>query len=318
MAFAFAALLHPAPAKAEQVFIDLTHPLPTFKAKKSDPLAPDLEEPWGDGPRHPGFGKHAILSIASSPTDQGDFLLGRLVLSEHHGTHVDAPSHFANNATSLEQGGIPADRRKSLHQLTAEELIGPIVLIDISERVARELAKNGGLPSPDTAITDFSNDSLNVVRPEDIDAVADQLDNGVWLVLNFGWSQFFFDNPYFLLSPYINGWNHPGLSPAAVDRLIEVMEAKSIRINGIVADNIGVDSGHGAIGPDRRWTRPWYAHVRLLQRGLLFVENTANLDQLSEAVAQGSNNCLLMVGALKYVQGTGSPARVMAICTAVN
>ncbi len=250
------AFLCPGSARSGQIFIDLTHPLPTFKAKKSDPLVPDLQEPWGDGARHPGFGKHAILSIASSPTDLGDFLLGRLVLSEHHGTHVDAPSHFANNATSLEQGGIPADRRKSMHQLTAEELIGPIVLIDISKRVAQELERNGGQPSPDIRVTDFSNESPNVVRPEDIDAVADRLDNGVWLVLNLGWSRFFFDNPYFFLSPYINGWNHPGLSPAAVDRLIEIMEAKGVRINGIVADNIGVDSGHSAIGPDRRWTKP--------------------------------------------------------------
>lgn len=307
-----------AEARAEQIFIDLTHPMPTFAPKAEDPQSPDHERPWGEGVRHPGFGKHAVLSMASSPTDLGDFLLGRLVLSEHHGTHVDAPNHFANNATSLEQGGIPADRRKAMHQLSAEELIGRVVLIDISARVERELARNGGEPSPDPAVTDFSNGSGNVVGPADIAAVAEQLDNGVWLVLNLGWSRFFFDSPYLTRGPYINGWNHPGLSAAAVDTLIEVMEDKGIRINGIVADNLGIDTGDSAIGPDRRWSKPWYAHVRLLQRGLLFVENTANLAQLSEAVVPGAGNCLLMVGALKYEGGTGGPARVMSVCNAMN
>ena len=305
-------------AKAEQIFIDLMHPLPTFKPKDGSPLSPDLTRPWGNGERHPGFGKPAILSIANAPSEPGDFRLGRVILSEHHGTHVDAPNHFANNATSLEEGGIPASRRRAMHQLTAEDLIGPVVMIDISDRVERELAKNGGEPSPDTHITDFSNGSRNVVGADDIAAVADRIDNGVWLVLNLGWSRFYFDGPLFTRSRYINGWNHPGLSAAAVDKLIEVMDAKGVRINGIVADNLGIDSGHSAIGPDRLWTKPWYAHVRLLQRGLLFVENTANLDQLSEAVVPGSGNCLLMVGALKYEQGTGGPARVMSICNAIN
>ncbi|MDH3476362.1 MAG: hypothetical protein OEM59_22010, partial [Rhodospirillales bacterium] len=151
----------------------------------------------------------------------------------------------------------------------------------------------------------------NVVGPDDIAAVAGKLDNGVWLVLNLGWSDFFFQGADFAKDPYINGWNHPGMNKAAVDKLIEVMDQKGILINGIVADNIGIDSGESAIGEDDKWTNSWYAHVRLLQRGLKFVENAANLGQLAMAKAE---SCTLVVGAPKHIRGTGGPSRLVAIC----
>lgn len=156
-------------------------------------------------------------------------------------------------------------------------------MIDISGRVQSELDKNGGKPSPDKSVTDFSNASANVVTADDINAVADQIDDGVFLVLNLGWSGFFFEGADFAKDPYINGWNHPGMNKAAVDRLIEIMEDKGVRIGGILADNIGIDSGESAIGIDDKWTDSWHAHVRLLQRGLIFVENATNLEQVAMA-----------------------------------
>ena len=42
---------------------------------------------------------------------------------------------------------------------TVDDLIGPVVLIDISSRVRAELDKNGGKPSPDPKTTNFSNSS---------------------------------------------------------------------------------------------------------------------------------------------------------------
>jgi kynurenine formamidase len=182
------------------------------------------------------------------------------------------------------------------------------VLIDIAGRVSAELAKNGGKPSPDKAVTDFSNASMNVVTAADIDAVADQLENGTWLVLNLGWSQFLYD-PDFATSPYINGWNYPGINKEAVDRLIQVMDEKGIKINGLVADNIGIDTGESSIGEGGNWTNSWHAHVHLLQRDLKFVENATNLGQLV-----GAGDCQLFVGAIKHVRGTGGASRVVALC----
>ncbi len=298
-------------ALADSFAIDLTHPIPTFKPMEGDPMKPDLGQPWLDSTPIPSFGQQAVLSYSQFPTNQGYFDLGTLVLSEHHGTHMDTPGHFVNNAETQAAGNPPADRRKLAHLLGAEDLTGRIVLIDISGRVDAELAKNGGKPSPDTAVTDFSDDSGNVVTADDIAAVAGRLADGVWLVLHQGWSRFYFQGTDFAKDPYINGWNYPGLTPAAVDKIIEIEDAKGIRINGILSDVIGVETGENSIGEDDQWTNSWYAHVHGLQRGWKFVENANNLGQLAMAKP---DNCTLVVGALKHVRGGGGPSRVMALC----
>jgi len=308
-AAAAALLMAGQPAFGDTFTIDLTHPLPTFEPRQDDPMKPDLDKPWDHSEPIPTFGQQAVLALSELPTSDGHFDLGQLVLSEHHGTHMDTPGHYINNADSMEQGGLEPGERKLAHQITADDLIGPAVVIDISGRVHSELDKNGGRPSPDTGVTDFSNSSANVVTADDISAVAEQIEDGVFLVLNLGWSQFFFDGPDFAEDPYVNGWNHPGMSRAAVDRLIEVMEDKGVRIGGIIADNIGIDSGESAIGVDDKWTDSWHAHVRLLQRGVVFVENATNLGQVAMAGA-----CTIMIGAPKHVRGTGGPSRVLALC----
>ena len=299
------------PVSAETFTIDLTHPIPTFKPMAGDPLKPDTTQPWLDSKPIPSFGQQTILEISTFPVGQGHFDLGRIVLAEHHGTHLDSPGHFVNDPSSMEPDGIKLEERKLAHTLGSNDLIGPVVVIDISGRVQAELEKNGGRPSPDRKVTDFSNSSTAVVTADDIAAVADRLDNGVWLALNLGWSRYFFEGTDFAKDPYVNGWNHPGMTKEAVDKLIEVMKARNILIGGIIADNIGIDSGQSARGDDDKWANSWHAHVRLLQRGVKFVENATNLDQLAMA-APGS--CTLVVGAPKHVRGTGGPSRVMAIC----
>lgn len=295
-----------------QTVLDLTHPIPTFAPMEGDPMKPDLSKPYEDIGLHPSFGGQAVFALGKFPTNQGHFDLGTLVLPEHHGTHLDTPGHYVNDTSSMEASGTAPSNRKLAHQLGASDLIGRVVMIDISGRVQAELDKNGGKPSNDTTVTDFSNESNNVVGADDIAAVADQLDDGVWLALNLGWGKFFFEGADFVKDPYINAWNHPGISKDGVDKLIEVMDQKGIKIGGIIADNIGIDSGQSAIGDDDKWTNSWHAHVRLLQRGVLFVENGANLDKL--AAVGDPSNCLLSVGAPKHVRGTGGPSRVLAIC----
>ena len=309
MTIAAAAVAFAAPALAGSITIDLTHPIPTFHPTEGDPTAPDLNRPWLDSVPIPSFGQQAVFSISEFPTSQGHFDLGRIILSEHHGTHLDTPGHYINNEGSMEAGGAAPGERKLAHQLSSDDLIGPAVVIDISGRVQAELDKNGGMASADRAVTDFSNGSGNVVTAGDIDAVADRIADGVFLVLNLGWSDFFFQGTDFVNDPYINGFNHPGMNKEAVDRLIEIMESKGVRIGGIVADNIGIDSGQSAIGDDDKWTNSFHAHIRLLQRGVLFVENATNLGQVAMA-----GDCTIVVGAPKHVRGTGGPSRVMAIC----
>ena len=180
---------------------------------------------------------------------------GKLVIDEHYGTHLDAPNHVLNTPATMAPHGIPNDQRKEMAQLTPEELIGPIVMIDIGDRVRAELARNNGRPSPDRSVTDFSDASGNVVTARDIDAIADQLVDGAWIVVNMDGAKFFFDDDYsFRTSPDINNYNHPGLNRAAVDRLVEIIDARGIRLGGIAVDNISIDTGQGLYGAG---SRPW-------------------------------------------------------------
>ncbi len=299
-------------AAAGTFTVDLTHPIPTFHPMEGDPMKPDTSKPWLDSKPIPTFGQQAVLAIGKFPTNQGHFDLGTIVLSEHHGTHLDTSAHYINNEETLEVGEAARQHLELAHQLDSEDLIGRIVLIDISGPVQSELDKNGGKPSPDKKVTDFSNDSPNVVTAEDIEAVADKLGNGTWLVLNLGWSRFYFQGTDFAKDPYINGFNHPGLTPEGVDKLLRIARSKGIRIGGTVTDNISTETGQTAKGEDEKRTNSLTAHVRLLQHDILMVENAANLDALAAAAKSG--DCTLVVGAIKVARGTGAQARVLALC----
>ncbi len=315
-AFAFTA----GPVSADSFVIDLTHPIPTYKPMEGDATKPDMSQPWLDSVPHPTFEHQAVLSIGVWPTNTGYFDSGKLLVDEHHGTHLDSLAHFLNNDETMEEGGIPSADRATMAQITPGELIGPIVLIDIEDRVRRELDKNGGQPSPDTSVTDFSSDSGNVVTADDVAAVADQLEDGVWLVLNLGWARFYFDataawvDPGWDQSVYLNGFNHPGMNREAVDKLAEIIIAKGIRLAGVAADNLAIDDGEGNIGVGPNMdTDVWYSHTRLFQRGALLLENVANISELAAAM-NGGATCNLVVGAPKHVRGTGGPSRVFAFC----
>ncbi len=296
-------------------FIDLTHEIPTFSPINDDPTKPDLSKPIGHSIPIASFYPHAILYPPDKwPTNQGYFNSAAILIQEHNGTSFNSPNHYVNNAASTEPGTIPNESRKASHQLTTEQLTGKIVFIDISHRVKKELAKNGGQPSPDISITDFSDSSKATVRAADIAAVADQIEDGVWIIARVGWEQFYFAGTEdWDKSAYVNALNHPGFTAEAIDKLIDIMDHKGVRISGIAADNFSTDSGEGAKGTDDQWSNAWPAHVRLYQRDILALENLNNLSQLAYFAKQ-SENCYLMVGAMKHIGGTGGPARVMATC----
>ena len=110
--------------------------------------------------------------------------------------------------------------------------------------------------------------------------------------------------------------NHPGVTPEVVDWLIALEDEKGFRINGLVADNIAIESGESLLGKDgsvdeqpARINGP-YLHAIGLQRGWKLVENAANLDQL-QGMPQGKGT--LIVGASRIIGVSGAPARVIAM-----
>ncbi len=310
-----ACLLAPVMATAGELkFYDLTQPIPTFEPLASDPLKPDLSKPVGDSKPIAGFYHQAILYPADIwPTNEGEFLSAAILIQEHNGTSFNSPNHYLNNSDSLSKGSIANDQRRATEELTAEDLTGKVVMIDVSDRVAAELQKNDGLPHLDKSITDFSDTSQATVRATDIDNVADQIVDGAWVVANLGWGQFYgMGGEDWEAAGYVNGLNHPGFTEEALDRLIEIMDEKGVRISGIATDSLSGDSGDGVRGSSDDWSDSWPAHVKLYQRDILLVENLANVDELSAASMKG--DCSLIVGALNHVGGTGGPARVFGVC----
>ena len=303
---------------SELKFLDLTQPIPTFEPLKDDPTKPDLSKPIGDSKPVAGFYPQAVLYPAHVwPTNEGHFDSAALLIQEHNGTSFNSPNHYINSPESLDKGSVPNKKRRATEDLTISDLTGKVVMVDVSDRVENELAKNGGRPSTDKSITNFSDTSQATVRATDIDAVADQIEEGVWVVANLGWSRFYgLGGEDWDAEGYVNGLNHPGFTEEALDRLIEIMDEKGVRISGIAADSLSGDSGDGVRGSSDDWSHSWPAHVKLYQRDVLIVENLANVDQLAAASAKGE--CSLVVGALKHIGGTGGPARVVGVCTEHN
>ena len=182
-----------APHRVPPWAVDLSHAVPTFEVGAD---GADLARPRADSVPVPSFGDQAAYEVLPpTAAGQGHFYAGRLLLYDHHGTHLDAPADYRNAPATLEQ--VSPDQRYAA-ELGAEDLVGPVVFLDLGERVGRELARNAGEPSPDTAVTDFSNASDAVVSAADIDALAGRLRDGVWIVVHTGWSRFSRNWPAFV------------------------------------------------------------------------------------------------------------------------
>ncbi len=297
------------------IYHDLTHAAPMFEAEGGDLSKPDLTKPILDSVPVCGHGLGARLPKEDHPAATGTFHWGVFALDEHFATHIDSQCHFETTDPKLK---IENPDKRYAHEFTLSDLIGPLVYVDISDRVEKELAKNGGKPSPDIAITDFSNSSDATVRLKDLEAVERYITDGTYIVFNTGWERHYWGespkNGWY--HPYNNGLNHPGVTPEVVDWLIALEERKGIRINGLVADNIAVESGESLLGPGgsvdevpARINGP-YLHALGLQRGWKLVENIASPASLGNHV-QGTGT--LLIGAARIVGVSGTPARVIAM-----
>jgi len=297
------------------VYYDLTHCAPMFETIDGDLTQPDLSKPIEGSVAVCSHGQGARVEKPQFPAALGYFQWGIFSLDEHFATHVDSQCHFVTTDPDI---AIENPDRRYASEFTMADLIGPLVYVDISDRVNKELAKNGGEPSPDTAVTDFSDTSEATVRLADIEAVEEYITDGAYIVFNTGWEQTYFgegpENGWF--HPYNNGLNHPGVTPEVTDWLVELEARKGIKINGLVADNIAIESGASLMGEDGsvavdppRINGP-YLHAVGLQRGWKLVENVANLDSL-KGLPQGKGT--LMVGASRITGVSGAPARVIAM-----
>jgi kynurenine formamidase len=159
------------------------------------------------------------------------------------------------------------------------KLVGPACVVDVTARVAED---PGYL--------------IGVADLEAWEAAHGRMPDGSWVLLRTGWGARAADADAFL-NAGPDGPVTPGPDVAAARWL-----ATERGVAGLGVETVGTDAGAaGGFDP------PFPAHNLLLGAGRYGLTQLANLDQLPAAGA------LLVVAPLRLVDGTGSPARVLAL-----
>jgi kynurenine formamidase len=114
-----------------------------------------------------------------------------------------------------------------------------------------------------------------------------------WLLYRTGWDRRVGDPASFL-----NGGHTPGVAPDCARWL-----AEHTPILGIGVETVGTDAGQAASFADQPFPCHWYFH-QANKYGL------TQLQRLAELAPQGA---LVVAGPLPIVDGSGSPARVLAL-----
>ncbi|MGH3461124.1 MAG: cyclase family protein [Kribbellaceae bacterium] len=196
-------------------------------------------------------------------TIPGDgFYAQHWTLAEHSGTHVDVPGHFI-------VGGRLAP------EITPEELIVPIVVIDISERAARD---------SDTVLT--VDDLRRFERRNG------RIPNGALVCMDSGWAAKVDDSLAYKGGPAFPDYHFPGFD---LDAAMWLAERRDVA--GLGVDTLSIDPGNSTTFP---------VHVDFLATDRYGVENLNNLDRIPPRGA------VAYVGLIPLQEGSGGPSRVIA------
>jgi kynurenine formamidase len=175
-------------------------------------------------------------------TDRGYFYAAnRYRASEHGGTHVDAPIHFA-------------EKGQTVDQIPIEQLIGAAVVIDVSAQAAEN-------PDYQVTVADF----------EAWEKEHGRLPSGVIVLLRTGFARFWPKAKTYLGTEQrgaeaVPRLHFPGLHPDAARWLIANRPIKAIGL-----DTASIDYGQSKL---------FESHQILLGKNIPAFENVAALDQL--------------------------------------
>ncbi len=224
--------------------IDLSHPLTT------------------DFPLFPAYDPVKVADKFRFETD--GFFVRSWAFDEHSGTHVDAPAHFGEGAATVDR-------------IAPEELILPVVVLDIRERV--------------------EHDHDATVLPDDVLAWESRhgpLPERCAVFALTGWGARAGDSAAYLNADQSGTMHAPGFDPRLTDFLKD--ERPGVRAIGL--DTASLDVGASTDFP---------AHVSWLPSGRYGIENLARLDQVPPVGA------VAIVGAPALAGGSGGPTRVLAL-----
>jgi kynurenine formamidase len=204
------------------------------------------------------------------PTDEvvydfesAGFYAKRWAISEHTGTHIDTPGHF-NEGMRL------------VDDLTAAELIAPIVVIDIKAKA--------------------QHDPNATVDPDDLGRFErrhGRIPSGALVCMNSGWADKAGDTSEYLGGPAFPAFNFPGFGIEATDWLLRYRDPV-----GIGVDTVSLDPGNSTT---------FDVHFGFLGADRYGVENLDGLDRLPPRGAE------VFVGPIPWEDGSGSPCRVIAV-----
>lgn len=186
---------------------------------------------------------------------------------EHGGTHLDAPIHFSA------QG-------KKLDELSLDQLTGPAILIDVSEKALSN--------------RDYLIDSTDVL---DWEADHGQIEEGTIVLFRTGYGAFYPDREkYFGTAKTgmeaIPELHFPGIHPDAARFLAEKRKVKAVGL-----DTPSLDYGQ---------SKDFAAHQVLMGHNIPGFENVAHLDQLPE------KGFYVVALPMKIKNGSGGPLRIIA------
>jgi kynurenine formamidase len=160
---------------------------------------------------------------------------------EHGGTHIDAPSHFA-------------EKGKAVDEIPLDHLVGPAVVVDVSKQCARDADYRVTIED----LTGFENRHGEIPR------------NAI-VLLRTGFAKFWPDRKKYLGTDErgtaaVAKMHFPGLGPEAAAWLV-----RERAIHAVGLDTASIDYGQST---------GFETHVELMTNGVPALENLANLDQL--------------------------------------
>ena len=162
-------------------------------------------------------------------------------MSEHTGTHFDAPSHWISGRD------LP---HAAVDEIDVSNFIGPVCVIDCSEGAARD--------------DDFE---LTVSVIEVWEKEYGEIPAGSWVLMRTDWSQ---RSGAAYLNMREDGPHSPGPTPDAIRFLIEKRD-----IRGFGTETVGTDAGQGS-----HYTPPYPAHYFLHGAGKYGLQCLSGLDVL--------------------------------------
>jgi len=193
----------------------------------------------------------------------GSPAMGFIHAPEHFGTHLDAPIHGGENQPSVDQ-------------LTAMDLFGPAVVINVDEKCAS---------NPDYVL------SLQDIM--DHETIHGEIGNGSIVIMYTGWSKKWEDYESFKNQDDEGKMHFPGFSKEAAEFLITNRD-----ILGIGIDTFSVDAAMADGFP---------VHGIVNGAGKYHLESMANLHEMNPV------GTYLIVAPIKIEGGSGGPVRIFAV-----